>query len=136
MARRLGEENNKVIIQDNLSNSELELYYRMPTTAELTAYGNGLVKRQGNKIKRQIGEMRQKYGALILTGVGSTSFEKKVGDKWLPVISDPAAKNYDKDWSSHVVKQAPDIIEGLAIHVFEASVQLAVPDDDEDAPKN
>jgi len=136
MARRLGAQNNKFELQDNLSDSTIVLFYRMPTTEEIAAYSNGMVQRKGNKLKRQVGEMRQKYGALILTGVGPQSFEKKAGDKWLPVISDPAAKDFDKDWKSHVAAQAPDIIEALAIHVFETSVQLAEPDDEEDAAKN
>ena len=132
MARKLGDENNTVVIQDNLSDSEITLHYRMPTTTELTAYSNGMVVRRGNKLKRQVGEMRQKYGARILIGVGPDSFERREGGKWLPVISDPAAAGFDKDWKSHVVDQAPDIIEALAVHVFETSVQLATPDDDDD----
>ena len=134
MARRLGADLNELRLQDNISGSEIVLFYRMPTTEEMNSYSNGMVQRKGNKIKKQLGEMRQKYGARILSGIGDKSFEKKVGDKWVPIHSETSSKLYDKDWKKQVQEMAPDIIETLAIHVFETSVQLAA--DDEDAEGN
>jgi len=124
MARRLGSTENTLNIQDNLSGTEIGLHYRMPTTKETSAYANGMVQRKGNKMKRQLGEMRQKFGARILTGFNDGNFEKPVGEKWMPISSNPKSQQYDPDWKALIKEQASDIIEALAIHVFEVSVSI------------
>jgi hypothetical protein len=123
--RVLGTKENKLILQDNLSGSEITLFYRMPTTQEVNAYANGMVTRKGNKLQRTLGEMRQLHGTKILTGVGEGSFGRMVEGKVVPLSSNPASANFDQDWKRQVAEQAPDIVEALAIHVFEVSVQVS-----------
>ena len=129
MARRLGGENS-LILQDNLSDTKIKLLYRMPTTEEVVSYRNGGTKRVRNKIVSCVGENRLRHGKKILTGIGKGSFEKKVADKWVPVSCDAKSKNYDKAWKKLVFDQAPDLVETLAVHVFDASVQPAEKDED------
>ena len=123
MARRLGDELNELRIRDNISGSTIVLYYRMPTTEEVVRYTNDLIKRRRNKVISQLGETRQKYGSMILEGFRKGDFEKRVGKKYVPLISDPDSKNYDSEWKEHVKKYAADLIELLAVHVFEAPAE-------------
>jgi len=143
MARRLGAELNTLKLIDNLSGSELEIYYRMPTAQEHIQYTNSLSQRRGNKVVSRVAETRQKFGARILKGFREGDFERPDGKGgWLPLASDPQSKHYAEDWKKQVQDLAPDVIESLAIRVFEASTQAA-PDEDleeeqqgEDAPGN
>lgn len=127
---------NILILDDNISGGKIKLKYRMPTTAEMNGYSNGLLIRKGNKMVRNAGAMRQKYGARLLTGVGEDSFGKLVGKTSVPISSDPGSKNFDPEWKALVVAQAPDVIEILALHIFEASVSKADGEEDQDLVDN
>lgn len=126
MARRLGGDN-LLKIQDNISGSEIHLNYRMPTTKEVVSYRNGSTKRVRNTLVGCVGENRLEHGAKILTGFREGDFEKQADGKWVPISSDPKSKHYDPDWKNIVCKQAPDLIETLAVHVFDASSQVVQP---------
>jgi hypothetical protein len=119
MARRLGDEPNELRVRDNLSGSEIVLYYRMPTTEENIRYTNALVRREGNKLVSRQGETRQKYGAAILVGIRDGDFERKIGEKYVPISSTHGSEGYDPEWKAHVKKHASDLVELLAVHVFE-----------------
>ncbi len=143
MARRLGGDC-ELTIQDNVSNSEITLKYRVPEPDELIKYRNGQTQRKRNKIIDCSAENRQKWGAKILTGVGDGSFEKKVDGSWVPISSDPKSPNRDPEWKEQVKKQAPDLIETLAVYVFDASsmpiapeenTEEADPEEDDDIPE-
>jgi len=125
MPRRLSDETNELRIQDNISGSEIVLYYRMPTTEESIRYTNQMQQRRKNKLVLRLGEVRQKFGAAILTGFRDGDFEIKAGDQYAPIASDPTSRYFDPHWKEHVMQRAADIIEALAIHVFEASVEAA-----------
>lgn len=130
---------NQLDLSDALSGGRIGLLYRMPTTKENSGYSNGMVVRRGNKMERNLGQVRQTYGAAILTGIvdyqsdGKTehSFGKLVNGQPVGISSNPASPNYDPNWKELVVKQAPDCIEILAIQVFEASVSKAQVEDEE-----
>lgn len=126
MARRLGGKNT-MIVQDNISSSELHLCYRMPSPEEIVAYRNGSSKRVRNALVNTTGENRLEHGKKIMTGFRDGDFEKKVGGEWVPISSDPQAKNYDPDWKKIVADQAADLIELLAVHVFDAGSQVINP---------
>lgn len=135
MARRLGGDNT-LWIQDTVSGDKLGVKYRMPEPGELVSYRNGGTKRKGKRIVPCIGENRLKYGEKILTGVEDGSFERQKDGKWIPISSDPASEHYDPDWKPHVVEMAPDIIETLAVTIFDGSNQVDDSDDAEDLEKN
>jgi hypothetical protein len=134
MARRLGD-NHTLIIQDNVSDSDIHLYHRMPDPKEIISYRNGNSKRVRNKIVDCTGENRLRHGKKILKGFREGDFEKRDDKgKWVKFSSDPKSKHYDPDWRKLLEAQASDLIELLAVHVFDASGQKITEDEqDEDS---
>lgn len=131
MARRLGDELNEMRFQDNLSGTEIVLLYRMPTTKERVAYTNEAYQRKGRKMINRTVETRMKYGLKILGGFREGDFEKKMPDgKWGPIASDPASSDYFPGWKEHVETYASDLVEHLALRVFDMPVQI--PEETED----
>jgi hypothetical protein len=59
---------NKMVINDARSGSEIELYYRNPTTQEEVEYQAKLFKRQGKKMLINAFGTRLEMGLKILTG--------------------------------------------------------------------
>jgi hypothetical protein len=132
MPRRLGEEVNEMRFQDNLSGSEIVLFYRMPTTEERIAYTNESFQRKGAKMINRTTETRMKFGLKILEGFRTGDFEINVRGQWKPLSSNSHSEHYSPDWKNHVQKYASDLIEHLAIRVFDISVQPV----DEEAPED
>jgi hypothetical protein len=130
MARRLGDELNEMRFQDNLSGSEIVLFYRMPTTKERIGYANESFRRTGKKVINRSVETRMKYGAAILKGFREGDFEIESKGEYAPISCDSKSEHYFPDWHAFVVNHAPDLIEYLAIRVFDIPVQL--PDEDEE----
>lgn len=119
MPLRLTDELNELKVHDNISGSDIVLYYRNPTTAENVRYTNSLVVREKNKLVNRTGETRMKFGAEILMGIRDGDFERKIGGKYLPLSSTPGSENYDSTWKDQVIQYASYLIELLAVHVFE-----------------
>jgi len=133
MARRLGDELNEMRFQDNLSNSEIVLQYRMPTTPERVGYTNESFQRKGRKMISRPVETRLKYGLKILKGIREGDFEINGSDgTWIVISSDPQSEHYFAGWKEHVEKYASDIVELLAIRVFDVPVQAAVEEEEEE----
>lgn len=132
MPRNLGDELNELKITDNLSGGDIVLYYRTPTSEEQIAYTNQLVQRIRNKVVNRTGETRMKYGAKILEGFRDGDFIAPVNGQSVPISSKEGYPNYYPGWKELVTKKAPDLIEVLAMRVFEASAQ--VQDDEPDEP--
>jgi len=134
MARLLSDKPCEITFQDRISNSKLTLFYRLPATEERVKYSNSLLQRKGDKLENKASETRLKYGVRILTGISEGSFETEKG----PLSSDPQSSHYDPAWKSFLQKYAADVVEMLAIVVFESSVTSAAPEeavDDEDSDK-
>ena len=141
MPRRLGDDINELRIEDNISGSDIVLFYRMPTTAERAAYANESFRRQGRKLKVQVGQARQKYGLKILEGIRQGDFEVKKQDQYVPLSSDPKSEYFDSSWKKHIQAHAADLLELLAMRVFDVPAVMAEADEDidtgeEDAEKN
>jgi hypothetical protein len=147
MPRRLSDELNELRLRDNLSGSEIVLFYRLPSTSERAAYANDCFRRKGNKFEARMIEARQKHGAKILEGVRDGDFEVPMpgaSSEYRPIASDPQSPNYAADWRELVARHAGDLLEILAAHVFDGSASLAPvlpPDEadtseDEDVEKN
>jgi hypothetical protein len=126
MARILSDKPNGVTFFDRISESKITLFYRMPTTEERIAYSNSLITRRGTKVESNIGEARGKYGARILTGFKDGDFATEDG----PLSSDPASPNFKPNWKAILLQYAQDVVDMLAIHVFEASLMIDTPDDE------
>lgn len=121
-----------MIIQDNLSNSEIHLQYRMPTSQEIISYRNGGTQRKRNKIIDRTGQNRLEHGLKILTGFREGDFEIFKDGKAAPISSDPKSGHHDPDWKKHIKKQASDLVETLAFQVFDGSSQVIAPETDEE----
>ena len=132
MARRLGTERNTLKIQDNISGSDLEIYYRNPTTEERIAYSNESIRRKRNRVEFQTAKARQKWGKKIMTGFRDGDFEIPEGRKYVPIASDPKSSNYRENWKDLVATYAMDVIETLAAYVFDTSTEIIDETDDEE----
>lgn len=134
MARILGAERNTLKVFDRISGTELEIYYREPTTEERAVYSNQTISRKGRKVKVQVGETRQKFGVRIMSGFRDGDFVAPKDGKPVPIASDKDSPNYAENWKDLVLKHASDIIELLAAHVFEGSAEVEDGDglDDDD----
>jgi hypothetical protein len=131
MSRLLSNQPCEVTFEDRISGSEITLFYRLPTTEELIQYSNALLTRKGKKIISQMGQARQIYGAKILVGFKEGCFRTEKG----PLSSDQASEHYDEKWKEHIKQYAPDIIEALAMHVFEAGLTVKS-DEEEDSEED
>ena len=119
MARVFSKKPNKLVLHDNISNSEIVVFYRTPTTKEVASYTNGMNKRVRNKIVNCTGETRQKYGKMILEGFREGDFAEEIDGKEVLFSSDSKSPHFNEEWKEKIGKYAPDIIETLAIHAFE-----------------
>lgn len=108
---------NTLVINDARSGSEVELYYRNPTPAEEASYQSKLLKRKGNKVIVCSYDTRFDFGLRILTGFreGDFGFDGK------PISSEKESPNYKEDWKEIVKAGAPDIVNVLAMTVFEGT---------------
>jgi len=124
MAFCLGQVENKLKIKHNLSNTEIELSYRLPTTEERIAYRNDQIKRIGENIEANTGAVRIENGISILTGIRTGDFEIIENGKKSIISSDTNDPAYRKDWKNVLKTYASDLIELLAVRVFDNSAQI------------
>lgn len=115
---------NTLKLYDNVSNSSHHQYYRTPTAKEVADYTNGMTKRVKNRIVNCTGECRQKNGRKILKGFRTGDFGIEENGKVVVVSSDPEHPKYRSDWKELYCKYCADLVERLAIHVFEGSADL------------
>ncbi|WKZ32924.1 MAG: hypothetical protein QY316_00525 [Thermodesulfobacteriota bacterium] len=108
-------EKNTLTVLDSRSGSEIELYYRNPTSREEALYQSRLMKKKGGKIVVRSFDVRAEFGLKILTGFRTGDFG--VGGE--PISSDPNDPNYRDDWKMIVAEGASDIVRTLALAVFE-----------------
>lgn len=122
MPRMLNDAPCTLKMQDHISGSELVLYHRLPTTEERTAYANGQIVREGNKLKNKLADVRINFGLKILTGFREGDFLKAENQ---PFSADPASPVYDAAWRTLIKKYAADVLTVLSIRVFEQPVTPA-----------
>ena len=103
--RILNAERNTLVIKDNTTGTDLEVYYRMPTTQERMNYAAETMKRKGSKIFMLKNSLPQqiKYGKLLITGFRKGDFGLPDGK---PFSSDPAeTADYKSDWKDLLEKR-------------------------------
>lgn len=121
-------ETNTITIQDARSGSEIELYYRNPTSREEALYQAKIVKRKGSKVVLKTFDTRLEFGLRILTGFRVGDF----GVDGQPISSVPGSPGYREDWKDIVAEGASDIVRALALTVFEG-VRVNTADEIEEA---
>ena len=107
---------NKITISDARSGTDIELYYRNPTTQEEVEYQSKLYKRKGNKLILNP-RVKVNLGLAILTGFREGDF----GVAGSPISSDVESPNYREDWKDLLGRMASDIISTFATVVFEGA---------------
>lgn len=122
MARRLSNDPCRVTFADKISGGTITFPYRMPATEERAGYENELWTKdeKTGEVKDCVRATRRKYGLKILTGITEGDFEDAAGN---PISSDPASEHYREDWADQVKEFASDLLELLAIHVYEPNVR-------------
>ena len=130
MPRELLDKECFLTIKDNISGDKIRLGYRMPTPAERIAYANEQVVRKGKKVDMRILETRIKFGAKILTSIRTGDFRAMKDGVAVDLASDTSAPGYLPEWKELVKERASDLVELLALHVFQNSAEA---DDDADA---
>lgn len=128
--RTLGSDKNLMILKDNLSNSDLGLYYRMPTTQERVKYANDCIVRDGQDIKNNTTATRQKMGLQILVGIRDNDFAVVKDGKEVALSSDPTNPDYLADWKKEIENTGIELVEMLAAIVFDASCSMGKKKDD------
>lgn len=124
--RLISNEPNIMKIHDNLSDSDMHIYYRSPTVKEVAGYTNSMTKRVRNRIINCTGECRQKHGRDILEGFRDGDFGIMKDGKVSVISSDPKSQNYDPKWKDLFCEHAADLVERLAIHAFENTAEMDV----------
>jgi hypothetical protein len=114
MARILGEQRHVLAIQDPISGSVINLYYRRPTSEERVAYQLSAFRLEGGERRFCLGETRLKFGLEILTGFGAGDFMMSAESGETPL--DPASH---ADWKERLSQDAPDLVSYLAQQIFE-----------------
>lgn len=130
MPRIIGAERNELIINDPLSNSQLGLYYRNPTTSERQGYMNSSVKRIKNKITLHQAEARMVWGGKILVGIRDGDFLRMVDGKPVAMSSDPSSPDYFDGWKDEIAAGCGDLVMALAAVVFDGGAEIATPEDE------
>lgn len=121
MARRETRQNNELKIHDNLSDSDITLKYRMPTTKERQQYQNLSLQRHRNKVDMNTAAARLKFGMAILVDIADGDFERLDHDNYVPISSNQGSEHYYPEWRAWVEEHASDLIMLLAAQVFDAS---------------
>jgi len=134
MARREADEKNELKIRDNLSDSDITLFYRMPTTKERQEYQNATIKRQKNKIEFNHAAARLTAGLNILTGFSDDSFERKVDGRYVPISCIEGDANYYPAWREWVKVNASDLVMLMAARVFDGSATITTEDEKDESP--
>jgi hypothetical protein len=120
---------NKVVILDSRSGSEIELYYRTPTTEEEVAYQSKLFRRAGKKVVLD-GFTRLEYGLKVITGFREGDF--CVGDQ--KISSDRESPSYREDWKALLKDKAAGIVIAFAVAIFEGTGSKEKDEDEEEIP--
>ena len=130
MPRIIGAERNELIINDPLSNSQLGLYYRNPTTSERQGYMNSAVKRIKNKITLHQAEARLVWGRKVVGGSRDGDFLRRVDGRPVAMSSDPSSPDYFDGWKDEIAAGCGDLVMALAAVVFEGGAEIATPEDE------
>ena len=133
MPRRENNNNDLLLLQDNLSDSVLGIYYRQPTTKERQAYLNKRSIRQGNRFVDNSAACRVESGKRIITGLRDGDFERRVeGGNYRPIATNRDSADYYEAWPEWMEKHCSDVLTALAVRVFEVPVQAGAKEAAED----
>lgn len=110
-------DDNKLFIKDAVSDTQIELTYRTPTTQEMVQYQARQVHRVGGKVVLKPFETRLEFGLKIVTAIRDGDF----GYDGKPISCNPQSADYRENWKELLKESAADIVTMLALTVFEGA---------------
>lgn len=113
---------NTLRLEDALSGSMLEIYYRLPTTEERQGCLSDQLRKEDGEVINDFVASRVKYGLRIITGFRAGDFGRMEDGKAVPMASDSGHEHYYADWKDALAEGAGDVLLRLASHVFDSSV--------------
>jgi len=128
----LNSNKNVIIFKHKPSNTDIELYYRNPTTTDRVGYKNERIIREGDQIQFNVPQTRIKYAEKIITGIREGDFGHEIDGVVKPLSCVPGSENYKENWKEIIKENAPDILEAVAAFVFDDPVEIVPPDEAHD----
>jgi len=116
--RKLTQSLNKMVISDPVSNSNIELFYRIPKASELVAYRKGAYKIDGKSGVKENPEFKIEMGLSVIEGIGENSFADENGNA---ISSDRNKPNFCENWKELVKENASDIVMVFVTNIFEGA---------------
>ena len=132
MARIESDKPSLLKIRDNLSQSDIELYYRTPTPIERQKYGKPKENIKKGNLKSNIQDLSLAGGKAILVGIGEKCFGYEKDGKTIYISSDPESPDYEETWKKRVIRVGSDLVQLLGRQVFYGSGEVEENDDDDD----
>ena len=116
---RLLTRNCKATIVDNLSGSEIELFYSLPTTEQRLKFLTLVGRNSGTELNHETIEEIIDLGLEIITGFREGDFmrEDQAGE-WVPVSTLESSENYYAEWKELMRESAADIIDRFTARIF------------------
>ncbi|MDA3834419.1 MAG: hypothetical protein PF495_13625, partial [Spirochaetales bacterium] len=97
-------------------------HYRRPCSCERHSFLNDRARREGDAYVDNSVGARLEAGKAIITGVRDGDFERRVGDGYLGISTDPESGVYYPVWMEWMADNAADLLLVLAVRVFESSI--------------
>jgi len=118
---------NEMLISCTISGEELLFEFRTPTSQERQQYFAGMFRREGGDVRDNSSENRLKWGKEIISGIGENQIAYQSANGPKPLSSNEKNENSRADWKDLLVQYAPDLVEFLAIRIFEGQRQVPKP---------
>jgi len=108
---------NEAIVKDNISNTDIKIFYRMPNTEERVNF-RSKVGFNLEQINERV-DTAVEYGLKLITGFrkGDIKIADNIG-KIKDISSNPKDPEYEPEWKKLLKEYRPDILEALAYRIY------------------
>ena len=132
----LNSKKNVIQFKHKPSNTDIEIYYKNPTTEDRVGYKNERIQRDGDQITFNVPETRIKYAEKIITGIREGDFGQEINGEVRPLSCNPDSEYYNDKWKDILKANAPDVLETIAVFIFDDPIELIPPDEPYDKKKS
>lgn len=115
MPRDLGKKNNIAVIEDAISNSNIEFHYRTPKTSELQEYYTALYLKEDGEVKSNGVNARVAFAKKLIIGIRDGDFT----EDGAPVSSDPQSEHYKENWKDLIEESSADLLDYFILFTFD-----------------
>lgn len=112
---------NKLSINDPISDSKVQWYYRLPTSDERRQYKNKIISRgpAGVIVNENSDEIMLDLAFDMIFGFRVGDFERRLDDgNYAPFSWRPEDENYYPEWKEWLRANALDLVAPLAVKLF------------------